>query len=92
MDLALVGPAPEQQDDEDSWNLTVLREAVGMLGESINLPTLVLMQAAFLLGNMGEQQLEVEREGALEPGTKENPNFRPGSPGFKPGFSPPPGC
>ena len=52
LDLGMMSPSSSEPEEEDlaSWGLARIKDAANQISESIDIPTLLLMQAAFVLG------------------------------------------
>ena len=54
LDLGMMSPSSSEPEEEDlaAWGLARIKNAANLLSESIDVPTLLLMQAAFVLGRV----------------------------------------
>ena len=52
LDLGMMSPSSSEPEEEDlaAWGLARIKDAANQISESIDVPTLLLMQAAFVLG------------------------------------------
>ena len=52
LDLGMMSPPSSEPEEEDlaAWGLGRIKDAANQISESIDVPTLLLMQAAFVLG------------------------------------------
>ena len=52
LDLGMMSPSSSEPEEEDlaAWGLARIKDAANQITESIDVPTLLLMQAAFVLG------------------------------------------
>ena len=52
LDLGMMAPSPSEPEEDNlaTWGLARIKEAANHITESIDVPTLLLMQAAFVLG------------------------------------------
>ena len=52
LDLGMMSPSSSEPEEKDlaSWGLARIKDAANQIAESIDVPTLLLMQAAFVLG------------------------------------------
>ena len=54
LDLGMMSPSSSEPEEEDlaAWGLARIKDAANQISESIDVPTLLLMQAAFVLGGV----------------------------------------
>ena len=52
LDLGMMSPSSSEPEEQDlaAWGLARIKDAANQITESIDVPTLLLMQAAFVLG------------------------------------------
>ena len=52
LDLGMMSPSSSEPEEQDlaAWGLARIKDAANQITESIDVPTMLLMQAAFVLG------------------------------------------